>query len=262
MQLELLNKYDEIKNLINILINEHNCIGMKISTEDQGNCIEFIDFINNRILRDILPLNIKIGGPEAKNDIRECLRIGASGIIAPMIESPFGVKKYVTALRELAGKDIMSQLLISINLESLNAYEKIDDILRSKETREIDQIVIGTSDLAKSVEKPIDDHKVVEMVRKMAKKSKKSGKSVRIGGIMSMAYHNPNPLNLLLEETNADKINSANICFDAKKTRDLRSAYLQALNFEIKLNSYWVALTNKKIKPFQKRISSLKKRII
>ena len=37
-----------------------------MSTEESGYCLEATDFMNNRILDDILPLSMKIGGPDAR----------------------------------------------------------------------------------------------------------------------------------------------------------------------------------------------------
>ncbi|GAG99297.1 unnamed protein product, partial [marine sediment metagenome] len=50
-------------------LKEKGCIGMKMSTEDSGLSLDFIDFVNNRVLDGVVPLNMKIGGPDAQNDI-------------------------------------------------------------------------------------------------------------------------------------------------------------------------------------------------
>jgi len=52
-------------------LKEKGCIGGKMSTEDSGLSLNFIDFVNNRVLDGIVPLNMKIGGPDAQNDIKE-----------------------------------------------------------------------------------------------------------------------------------------------------------------------------------------------
>ena len=250
---ELYKMLDELK--------ECGCIGMKMSTEDSGLSLNFIDFVNNRILDSTVPLNMKIGGPDAQNDIMEALRIGVSGIIAPMVESPFGIHKFVTAMRKYAGEEAMSHLLLSVNLESVTAYRQIDDILSTPEIETIDQIVIGSSDLARSVAKPKNDPTFVAMVTDMAKKSKRAGKIVRVGGMMSLVLNNQATLMQLLEETDADKVNTSNICFSVKRTQDLRAAYVKALHFEKTLFTFWSIRNTNRLTYFRDKILSLEKNI-
>ena len=49
---------------------------------------------------------VKIGGVEAVNDIYNCLELGIDGIIAPMVESKFGVKKFIDIFKKLNLKKI------------------------------------------------------------------------------------------------------------------------------------------------------------
>ena len=48
-----------------------------------------------------------------------------------MVESPFGISKFVTALRTLAGEEMIRRRLVSVNLESVTAYRQIDEILKT-----------------------------------------------------------------------------------------------------------------------------------
>ena len=251
----------EIKNLLKDLKNNHGAIGLKLSSEESGHSYDFIDFTNNRLANGILPLNMKIGGPNARTDIFNGLKIGVSGFTGPMIESPFGVKQYVIALREIAGFDAMKELLISINLESVTAYEKIDEILNTTEIVDVNQIVIGSSDLAFSVEKQKTDPFLLKMVKEMAQKGKNMKKIVRIGGMIGLSNVSPDELELLLRETDADRINSGNVCFNVKTIGDIRAAYVKALNFEYKLNAFWYQREKEAMKFVGKRFTSSKKKL-
>jgi hypothetical protein len=251
-------EYQKLKDLISDLIR-NGCAGIKLSTEDQGVSFEFIDIVNNRIINGAVPLHVKIGGPDARNDIRKCLEIGAQGIIAPMVESPFGVHKFVTAVEAIAGENIAKQLFLSINLESLSAYEKIDEILATKEISEIDEIVIGTSDLAKSVGKSKSDPFVLDIVEKMCIKSKKVGKIVRVGGLMSVFVSRQDFGDRMIRGSIVDEVNTSSVAIDVKKVKDLQSAYMKAINFEYQLNEFWSLICGKKLEPFRKKAASLRK---
>jgi hypothetical protein len=253
-------QYKELKGFLTELKTKHGAVGIKLSTEESGHSLKFIDFINNRVSNGILPLNMKIGGPNAKTDIINGLDSGVSGFIGPMIESSFGVKQYVLALRDIAGIDRMNELLISINIESINAYKNIDNIINSPEIIDIDQIVIGSSDLAASISKPKNDPDLLKMVKEITRKAKKIGKLVRIGGIMGLCVKTPDILESLLNDTGADKINSANVCFEVIKLDDIRNTYFKALEYEFKMNLFWLIQKKKRLTLLEKRALSSEKR--
>jgi hypothetical protein len=253
----LRDQENELKTLLLQLTEEYGCVGLKMSTEDAGNSLDYIDYVTNRLLNHSIPLHMKIGGPDAQNDIQEALRIGVSGLIGPMVESPFGVSKFVAAVKKVIGEQALKQVLLSINLESLSAYHQIDEILATPELSYVDQIVIGTSDLARSVARANDDDDVLRMVREMAQQAKKLEKRVRIGGVISLSHGHMNLLTTLLRDTNADNINTANVIFSVPRLHDLSSAYLLALTFEKKLYSHWAAIHDENLARLRRRVSSL-----
>jgi len=251
-------EYEKLKDMISDLI-KNGCTGIKLSTEDQGVSFEFIDVVNNRIVHGAVPLHVKIGGPDARNDIRKSLEIRAKGIIAAMVESPFAVHKFVTAVKEIAGENLAKQLVLSINLETLSAYEKIDDILTTKEINEIDEIVIGVSDLAKSVGKATSDPFVLDIVEKMCIRAKSAGKMVRVGGLMSVFVSRKDFRDRMIMGNLVDEVNTSSVAINVKKADNLESAYLKAINFEFQLNELWSLIYGKRLEPFRKKAASLKK---
>ena len=53
--------------------------------------------LNEVVLRADMTLIVKIGGCEAVRDLDECRMLGAGGIIAPMVETPYAMKKFSEA---------------------------------------------------------------------------------------------------------------------------------------------------------------------
>ncbi|MBU4124583.1 MAG: hypothetical protein KKI14_03930 [Nanoarchaeota archaeon] len=251
-------EYQKLRDLLSELIS-NGCTGIKLSAEDQGAPFEFIDMVHKRIINGAVPLHVKIGGPDARNDIRTCLEMGVTGIIAPMVESPFGVHKFVTAVEEIAGENIAKQLFLSINLESLSAYEKVDDILMMKEINAIDEMVVGTSDLATSVGKPKSDPVVLDIVEQMCMKFKKAGKIVRVGGLMTVFLSRQDFADRMIKGGVVDEVNTSTVAIDVKKVKDLQSAYLKAINFEYQLNEFWSLIYGKRLEQFRKKAASLRK---
>ncbi|MEG2116926.1 MAG: hypothetical protein RRZ69_04535, partial [Clostridia bacterium] len=78
----------------------------------------------------------------AVTDMLMARKLCADGIVAPMIESPFAVKKYKTALTRVFGD---RKILRLINVESVTAEFNLDGIL-NEAANGIDGVVIGRVD--------------------------------------------------------------------------------------------------------------------
>jgi len=89
-------------------------------------------------------LYLKIGGVETLRDIKYTLDLGVDGLVAPMVESPFGVIKFLQAVGSVFSD---RKILKSINIETCNAVKCIDQIL-SEAKGKVDNVTIGRTDLS------------------------------------------------------------------------------------------------------------------
>lgn len=79
--------FQQLRDRLKELRDAGGLTALKTGTEVEDMSFEEIRLL--RALSDrIVPLFVKIGGPEARNDMRELARAGVDGLIAPMIESP------------------------------------------------------------------------------------------------------------------------------------------------------------------------------
>ena len=115
------------KQMVDKLIDlkeNHNIIGVKAEFEAEG--MRFDEALR---LKDItakagLDLTIKIGGCEAIKDMFDARTIGVSAIVAPMIETPYAMKKYVKdngirgAKTDKLDSHLIATMLMSNNLPS------------------------------------------------------------------------------------------------------------------------------------------------
>ena len=128
-----------------------------------------------------VPLYLKIGGVEALRDIKDALDIDVDGLIAPMVESPFGVVKFVGAVESVFGQ---REFFKSINIETREAVQQIDgilDIARGK----IDNVTIGRTDLSHSYfDSKIepDSPFTLDLIERLSYKICSSGLSLTVGG--------------------------------------------------------------------------------
>ena len=79
-----------LKKDLGIYVKDYCFTGLKGGTETED-----MDYDELKLLsllgRDLVPVVVKIGGPEARTDIRFCRGNGIDGISAPMIESQYVV---------------------------------------------------------------------------------------------------------------------------------------------------------------------------
>ena len=134
---QLLKQLDELKQ-------NYNIVGIKQSFEDEGVLLD--DVITIRRITELcdLPTFVKIGGCEAKTDINNCIRLGIDNIIAPMVETPFALSKFIHCVSENENVNLM------FVCESTTSHSNIKAMLDSPEASRLKGIVIGRSDLTKS----------------------------------------------------------------------------------------------------------------
>ena len=145
-----LQKLEEIL----IELKSLGAIGLKTSFEDEG--AEFKDIMILRKLtnKNNLKLVIKIGGAEANTDIDMAVSLDCDGLVAPMIESKYAIKKYLQSIEKIIN---FSNINIEkgINLETISAHRNLKDLL-SDSIYDLDCITIGRVDLVGSLEKTRD----------------------------------------------------------------------------------------------------------
>jgi hypothetical protein len=216
---------DEIIARLQSLITQ-GCIAVKLSTEDAGNSFPQIMYWTEEI-GDRIPIVVKIGGPEARNDIRELGQMDIRGLIAPMIESDYGLKAYINALRDILPEERYRSLSKRVNIETYTAYKNIDSILSIEEARDLQVLTIGRTDLSKSMGLHVDDSVVTSIARKITQKARGKGIKVSVGG---------NITNLNAErikrEIGPDFVNTRSVGFDFAKCGNIGKAVLDALEFE------------------------------
>ncbi|URA09111.1 aldolase/citrate lyase family protein [Thermospira aquatica] len=130
-----------------ILLKElYHIRGIKAEFEAEGASYQDMVRLRRLTLQAGIPFHVKIGGVEAVRDMRDCLELGVDGIIAPMVESPFAVKKFIDAYFTVFGEKSHH---IAINIETKQAVAGLPDILEVARGF-VDAITIGRTDLSAS----------------------------------------------------------------------------------------------------------------
>lgn len=166
------------------LRDEYNLKGIKAEFEAEGS--SFRDLMRLRRLTSKAGVNlyVKIGGVEAIRDIKDALEINVDGIIAPMVESKFGAKKFYDSIKKIYAEH---KVHTTINLETKNAINQLDEILNYSNGK-FNNITLGRSDLTSSYfDKDLkpDSDLIFQIIQKIAKNVKNTNLSLTVGGSVS-----------------------------------------------------------------------------
>ncbi len=180
-------EYDMI-DLLKKLKNEFGVFEIKAEYENEGS--RQVELMR---LKDVasaagLPLILKIGGVEAVTDIYNALSLGAKGIIAPMAETPFAVRKFLSAINIFVPEDNQKDIEFAVNIETITAYQNIDDILNLDQIRLLRSITVGRVDFTASMGADrtfANSDEMLNYCTEIFKKTKAKGLKTALGGAIS-----------------------------------------------------------------------------
>ncbi len=223
---------------------------LKVGTESEAMMLPFIAMLINLVRKE--KVVCKIGGPDARTDIHEMYRIGILRFVGPMIESPFGVKKFIEAITKTVGLSSIEEL--TINVESITAFNQIDDILAASNDQ-IHRINVGFSDLAASVGGTVTDLELLRMAKELRNRCKIIGKEFSFGGTVT-----PENIEKRLEFLEPDGFETRMFGFSGT-IANAAVVVKKALEFEAAVESYFAANQQRLVNASINRAASINKRL-
>jgi hypothetical protein len=238
-------------------IKDYGFIALKAGTETEDmdwNEVEFFQAVAN----EQIPVWVKIGGPEARNDIRNCLRLGIDGIAAPMIESEYALRNFIDTLKQMMNAKEYSEISKSINLETITGYRSMMDIYDSPAFKELHHVTAARSDLSNSMGKKPDDPEVTKVTKQIIQYAKDYGKVTSVGGTITRFNFGE-----IASQVKPHYINSRHIVVDLSKIPDFKwgDTAEAMLLFEMELYQAMKQLNPEKEYAYQKRIEVNRERI-
>ncbi|OIN56366.1 aldolase/citrate lyase family protein [Arsenicibacter rosenii] len=250
-------------SLLKELIENFGVIGIKTSFEDEGASLMEVIRLKELCNQAGTKLLLKIAGAEAKRDLEDSMMIGVKGLVAPMIESPFALDKFVKSAKSILPPDVLSNVQLGVNIETIMAYRNFGEIKKADGFAELYHVTLGRVDFVSSMGKDrayVNSDEVFDIACDLFTQSRELQKRVYLGGaitIESLDY-----MKSLFQKGLLDKFETRYVMYDpAIALSKLKEALLNGQKLELGIlnyrRNYHIHHSNKEID----RINMIEKRV-
>jgi hypothetical protein len=181
-------------------------------------------------------LALKVGGCEAIRDMLEAKQFGVRYIIAPMVETPYALSKYITAKDKVYSAEEQEDVSFLFNLETITAYNNLAPMLKMASGKPgCDGCVFGRVDFSGSIgtgRNGIESEDVTVAVETAAQACRDQGLQFVVGGAVSIdALANLKRF----KAVHLDRFETRKVVFNgsALDSPYLEKALRQAVHFEL-----------------------------
>jgi hypothetical protein len=134
-------------------------------------------------------LGLKIGGCEAIRDMLEAKQFGVRYVIAPMVETPYALSKYIAAKEKVYSGEEKEDVAFFFNMETLTSYNNLNEMVAlAASSPGCDGIVFGRVDFSSSLgvgRAGIESEPVTKAVEEVARACSEKGLEFVVGGAVS-----------------------------------------------------------------------------
>jgi hypothetical protein len=184
-----------------------------------------------------LGIGLKIGGCEAMRDLMEVKQFGVDYIIAPMVETPYALWKFIDAKNKIYNKEDQEDVKFLTNLETITGYHNLQGMVDAAKAKDgLDGLVFGRVDFVMSMgrngREDINNDDVTQMVCKTAQACKDAGLELVMGGGVS---RDAIPAIREVQSVHLDRYETRKIIFNGSAIQQPNAdkALVSAVEFEL-----------------------------
>ena len=176
----------EMLEILMTLKRDFGAVSVKAEFEAEGTRTDEMLRLIDLARRADLQVALKIGGCEAVRDLLESKQFGVEYIIAPMVESPYALKKFILAKNKVYTADQQQDTKFLFNIETISAYRSLAEMVQVATTEGgVQGGVFGRVDFSGSLDLPrgvIDTDEITDYVVKTGEACKLAGLELVVGG--------------------------------------------------------------------------------
>lgn len=173
-------------NLLSTLRRDFGAVSVKAEFEAEGTRTDEMLRLIDLARRADLKVALKIGGCEAVRDLLESKQFGVEYIIAPMVESPYALQKFIIAKNKVYTEDQQKDTAFLFNLETITSYRNLEDLIKVGATDGgVQGCVFGRVDFSGSMglsRGSIDTDEITEYAVNVGAACKTAGLDLVVGG--------------------------------------------------------------------------------
>jgi len=217
-------------------VDEFGVVSVKAEFEAEGTRMDELLRLVDIARSAGLPLTVKIGGCEAIRDLLEAKQIGVSYVIAPMVETPYALQKYIAAKNMVFDEAEREETDFLFNMETITAYDHRKQMVEIASLDSgADGIVFGRVDFVSSMgrnREDINDPDITERILEVGSLLKHKNLELVVGGGVSIDALGP-----LIEiaQIHLTRFETRKVVFsgEAALVPNIEKGLLNAVHFEL-----------------------------